>query len=86
MFLKSSLLKKFPGGVSGFVRKILFLMFRGESNLERGVVLVVDSRRLLVRGVFDGLMADLKALQEALGLKGAQGLLDTRSKTRDTIT
>ena len=66
---------------------ILFLMFRGDCNIEmHGIVIVVDSRRLLIRGVFDGLMADLKALQEALGLKGAQGLLDTRSKTRDTIT
>ena len=65
---------------------ILFLMFRGDCNIEIGIVIVVDSRRLLIRGVFDGLMADLKALQEALGLKGAQGLLDTRSKARDTIT
>jgi hypothetical protein len=71
--LRTELQDWIPGGVSGFMRKILLLMFMGEHSFDTGVVLVVDSKRLLIRGVFDGFLADLKALKEASGLKGSSG-------------
>jgi hypothetical protein len=75
--LRSALVGWIPGGISGLMRKILTLMFLSEHNFDTGVLLVVDSKRLLVRGVYDGLMADEKALKECNGLKGAQGFSDT---------
>ena len=72
--LRSSIVEKMPGGVSGLIRKVMHIFFgSGPRSFKLGIVLHYSGRTVLVRGVFSGYMADEKALKEIFGLKGASG-------------
>ena len=73
--LRSKFVEWLPGGISGLMRVILEIMFLGPNSLsEIGVVIqVADNMSLVIRGVFDGILADLKALKESFGWKGTSG-------------
>ena len=72
--VRSSVVCKIPGGVSGLMRRIMHIWFgRSVPNFMTGVVLGHGTQSTLFRGCFSGFLADEKALKEIYGIKGASG-------------
>ena len=73
--LRSKFADAIPGGLSGFVAKILEICFLGDNPCQPGVTITRESRdRFRVAFKFGGILADEDALKKLNGYKGAQGI------------
>lgn len=72
--VRTTLVDKIPGKVSGFMRRILKTFFRERGNsFDRGFVVHHGDQSVVLTATFSGFVADEKALKEVYGFKGASG-------------
>ena len=73
--LRSTIADKVPGGVSGFLKLILRQMFLcKESNLQIGAQIACKDDIVVLRARFSCFLADEKAHEELMNVKGASGM------------
>ena len=73
--IRSSLVKKLPGDVSGLMKRVLHVFFPANgSSLANGIYLCCGSVRFVVKATFYGFLADEKAHKELSLTKGASGM------------
>ena len=72
--IRSSLVKKLPGGIAHLMRLVLLQFFPEEGHsFTRGLTIYVRNTPLVVTGEFGGFLADEKAHKELSSLTGASG-------------
>ena len=72
--LRSKLVDQFPGGLSGFMKKCLSLMFIGENSFQHPACVCIGSNRHHYHASYGGLLADEDALKKVHNYTGAQGI------------
>lgn len=70
---RSTVMGSIAGGVSGFMKLLLKLYFKADTNFTIGIVVSNGNDNYLLQASFAGFLADEKALREIFLLKGAAG-------------
>ena len=73
--IRSTLVEKLPGGVAGFLKRVMLTFFAEVGhNMSRGFTFVkAGGERIIRRAIFAGFLCDEKAHNQICGNKGASG-------------